>query len=229
MDDKKFCFIICTNSQLYYDECVQYIKRLYIPEGYQVDVLGVTEARCMTAGYNEGVAVTDAKYKIYMHQDVFILYPYFLQSVLDIFALSEEIGMIGMVGAEKMPADGVMWHNHRRGNLYASKGDAIDKAMIPYEEYQYRLEDGLWDVEAIDGLMMITVQDIPWREDIFDGWDFYDVSQSYAMRHAGYRVVVPEQTNPWCMHDDGMLNFKSYDKYREIFLKEYAEFLPGNR
>ena len=224
MDDKKFCFIVCTNSKLYFEECIRYIQRLYVPEGYQVDVLGITDAISMTAGYNEGMIASDAKYKIYMHQDVFILYPLFLQSILEIFQQDERIGMIGMVGAEKMPADGVMWHNSRRGNLYMSRGGKMDNALVPYDEYQYLIEHGLWDVQAIDGLMMITSQNIPWRQDIFDGWDFYDASHSFEMIKAGYRVVVPEQTNPWCMHDDGRLNLKSYDKYRQKFLIEYDEF-----
>lgn len=224
MNDKKLCFIICTNDQLYFEECARYIERLIVPEGYEVDVLGVTEAKCMTAGYNEGMAATDAKYKIYMHHDVFILYPNFLQSVLDIFESDNTIGMIGMVGAEKMAADGVMWHDYRRGNLYDTKYDELNDRIVPYDEYQYRLSDGLWNVEAIDGLMMITSKDVSWREDIFDGWDFYDVSQSFEMIRAGYKVVVPEQRTPWCLHDDGILNLERYDEYRKRCLEEYSEF-----
>lgn len=223
MNDKKICFITCVNSQLFYEECVRYIQRLVIPEGYEVDVIGVTEAEFMTKGYNEAMQASDAKYKVYMHQDVFILYPYFLQSMLDIFALDEQIGMIGVIGVEKMPMNGVMWHGWRVGKLYIENiVDSFDE--LSYETYQYRLGDGLWDVQAIDGLLMITSKDIMWREDIFDGWDYYDVSQSFEMMRAGYKVVVPEQMLPWCLHDDGMLNLKNHDKYRRKCLQEYPEF-----
>ena len=81
------------------------------------------------------------------------------------------------------------------------------------------------DVEAVDGLLMVTKEDLPWREDLFDGWDFYDVSQSFEFRKKGYRVVVPEQKKPWCAHDDGTMNLWSYDGYRKIFLTEYASML----
>lgn len=222
MDDKKFCFIICTNSKLFYDECVNYISRLIVPDGYRIEVIGVTGAESMTSGYNQGMKASDAKYKIYMHQDVFVLYPYFLQSILDIFDTDEKIGMIGMVGAEKMAADGVMWHDWRRGDLY--EGNIEDRFDdLSYETYEYCLEDGLWNVQVIDGLMMITSRDVQWREDIFDGWDYYDVSQSFEMLRAGYKVVVPEQGLPWCLHDDGILNLKNHDKYRRICIREYSK------
>ena len=221
MNDKKICFIMCVNSQLFYDECIQYIERLVIPEGYELDLITITEAQSMTSGYNEAMQASDAKYKVYMHQDV---YPYFLQSVLDIFASDEKIGMIGVVGAEKMSPDGVIWHEWRRGDLY--EGDIEDWFDdLSYEDYRYKLEDGLWNVQAIDGLIMITSKDVPWREDIFDGWDYYDVSQSLEMIRAGYKVVVPEQLLPWCLHDDGMLNMKNHDKYRRKCLQEYTDFL----
>lgn len=226
LNDKKFCFIVCTNSVMYYEECVRYIARLQVPEGYEVDLLEIREAKSLASAYNEGMQSTDAKYKIYLHQDVFILYPYFLQSILDIFAINERIGMIGMVGNEKMSADGVMWHERGSGNLYGleeRKQQEIPES--PYQAYQYSVTDGMWKVEAVDGLMMITSVDVPWREDLFDGWDFYDVSQSFEMRKRGYEIVVPVQKQPWVLHDDGVLNLRNYDKYRHVFLREYAEML----
>ncbi|MBQ8822684.1 MAG: glycosyltransferase [Lachnospiraceae bacterium] len=224
MDERKFCFIICSNNEEYLEECFFYINRLEVPEGYSIDAVSIFDAESMTSGYNEAMNATDAKYKIYLHQDVFIIYKGFLQAVLDIFQSDSTIGMIGMVGAPKMPVGGVMWLGHREGMLYGSndvKGD--------YRTYQYQLKDGLHEVEAVDGLMMITSADIPWREDKFDGWDFYDVSQSFEFRRYGYKVVVPEQLCPWCKHDDGALNLRNYDKYRKICIEEYPEYFARER
>lgn len=219
---KKIAFIICTNDSLYFEECKAYIGRLVVPEGYEIEILAVEEAQSMTAGYNEGRLASDAEYKIYLHQDVFIIYPLFLESILEIFASNDKIGMIGMVGSEEISPSGVMWTGYRIGNLYSSATKLSDN--LTYKNYKYRLEDGLTMVEAVDGLMMITSKEVPWREDLFDGWDFYDVSQSFEMIRAGYKVVVPGQKIPWCLHDDGLLNFRSYDKYRRICLNEYKEF-----
>ena len=70
MNEHKFAFIICANNEIYLEECLHYLNQLLIPVGYETELLTIYDAKCMTAGYNEGMAATDAKYKIYMHQDV---------------------------------------------------------------------------------------------------------------------------------------------------------------
>ena len=219
MNDKKICFIMCVNDELYEEECIRYIKRLHVPEEYEVQQLSVLGAKSMADGYNEAMQQTDAKYKVFLHQDVFIVYKNFIRDLLWIFDQDKEIGMIGMVGSPVMPAEGVMWADDRIGSLFTSNikqaGPAlIGQVKMPYEQ-----------VEAIDGLLMATQADLPWREDIFDGWDFYDVSQSMEFRKKGYKVVVPHMEIPWCLHDDGYVNLERYFKWRDVFLKEYGDLL----
>lgn len=78
-------------------------------------------------------------------------------------------------------------------------------------------------MEAVDGLLIATQYDIPWREDLFTQWDFYDVSQSFEFRRKGYRVVVPDMERPWCIHDDGFMKVVNYEKERLKFLAEYGK------
>ena len=213
MNDKKICFIMCVNDELYEEECIRYIKRLHVPEEYEVQQLSVLGAKSMADGYNEAMQQTDAKYKVFLHQDVFIVYKNFIRDLLWIFDQDKEIGMIGMVGSPVMPAEGVMWADDRIGSLFTSNikqaGPAlIGQVKMPYEQ-----------VEAIDGLLMATQADLPWREDI------YDVSQSMEFRKKGYKVVVPHMEIPWCLHDDGYVNLERYFKWRDVFLKEYGDML----
>lgn len=205
---------MCVNDDLFFEECIQYINWLEVPDGIEIEILEIRGAVSMTAGYNEGMNSSDAKYKIYMHQDVFFRNKFLIYDILTIFNCSSAIGMIGLAGTLKMPENGIMWD-----------GDRVQfgAVHVPWEEYRYSLEkDGIWDVEAIDGLFMATQYDIPWREDLFDGWDYYDVSQSYEMRRNGYHVVVPVQNQAWYIHDDKfIMSLLEYDKYRRIFLEEY--------
>lgn len=212
MNDHKFCFIICVNNDKYRQECLYYIEHLNVPAGYEKDILTIQDAPCMTAGYNAAMQATDAKYKIYLHQDVFIVNRNFLSDILEIFA-DESIGMIGMVGSPRLPEHSVMWYGERIGKIYSSNVVEAGISLIGEKEDR--------DVEAVDGLLMITQYDVPWREDLFKGWDFYDISQSFEFRRAGYRVVVPEMAEPWCIHDDGFLNLANYYNERKIFQKEY--------
>jgi len=214
MNEKKICFIMCTNNTQYASECQRYLNALIVPNEYHIDFLTILDADSIAAGYNEGMDATDAKYKIYLHQDVFIINKNFLIDILNIFK-DTTIGMIGMVGCIDLPKTGVMWYGERVGNIYSNRiYNSYQSNLMPFKG-QYH------EVKAIDGLMIITQYDLPWRDDLFKGWDYYDISQSCEFINAGYKVVVPNIEKPWCIHDDGMMDLNNYYRDREIFLKAY--------
>ncbi|MBR2401332.1 MAG: glycosyltransferase family protein [Lachnospiraceae bacterium] len=216
MNERKICFIMCVNNERYANEQIRYLNSLYVPEGYEIDVLAVQGATSMTAGYNEAMRSTDAKYKVYMHQDVFIVNKNFITDILRIFE-DEQVGMLGMVGAPKLPENCIMWNAPRVGKLYFNMNYQSGESIIGEFEGKYA------EVEALDGLLMATQYDVPWREDLFTKWDFYDISQSQEFLRAGYKVVVPNQEEPWCIHDDGFFNLKNYYVSRKIFVDEYKK------
>lgn len=218
MNDKKICFIMCVNNPQYEQECIRFIQNLKVPEGYETEQLSVYDAKSMTSGYNEAMASSDAKYKVYLHQDVFIVNKNFIENILHVFE-DENVGMIGMVGSVKMPSDGIMWSGNRIGRLYTSNVNAAGEAVLGLADFPVS------EVEAVDGLLMATQYDVPWRENLFTGWDFYDVSQSMEIRRKGYKVVVPHMDKPWCLHDDGLVNLAAYFEWRDIFLKEYEDMM----
>ncbi len=228
MNDHKFCFIICTNNSLLLEEAVHYINHLYIPDGYEIDLLAVTDAASMTEGYNEAMNASDAKYKIYMHQDVFILNKNILSDLLSIFQANSQIGMVGMVGYDTVSADGIMWHAPGNyGNVYQKKPAVIYPAL---SEYHYFPEtDGFHFAAQIDGFLIATCRDLPWDTAHLKDWDFYDAFQSIRFLQSGYKIAVPVQRHPWCMHDDGQfLNMEKYDYYRHVFRDVYGEWLGKN-
>lgn len=168
MNDKKFCFIMCSNNKQYEYESMLYINDLKTPDGYIVDHIIIHDAISMTSGYNKAMKSSDAKYKIYLHQDVFILNKNFLFDLLYYFS-DKSTGMIGMAGSPKFPKNCTMWYGYRIGifysnNIYSSCYNELQKVTVPT------------NVEAIDGFLMATQYDLSWREDLFNGWDFYDVS-----------------------------------------------------
>lgn len=221
-DERKICIIACVNDMALWKECLLYIEQLIVPDGYTLEILSITDAQSMTAGYNEGMRSTNAKYKIYLHQDVFIVDPYFLTEIIETFRISEKIGMIGMVGVNKMPADGIMWNGDRVFSVYCKLNSKSTLCSI----YMQPIDDNVAVVDAVDGLLMATQYDLPWREDIFKQWDFYDASQCFEFRKNGYYVVVPCLGKPMCVHDDGyILNLQNYDENRKIFLQEYRGML----
>ena len=217
-NEKKVCFIICSNNDQYLKECTMYIDMLKIPDEYEIEVLVVRDAESMAAGYNEAMNSSDARYKVYLHQDTFIIEKDFIAKILKIFSEDSEIGMIGMVGAETLSKDGVMWHRERCGDFYRLSNEEAQMAQVE------KIDEGIREVEAIDGFLMVTCQDIPWRSDLFDKWDFYDVSQCLEFQKAGYKIVVPAQNSAWTIHDCVTLSLWNYENERKKLLENYPEF-----
>ena len=205
-----------------WDECLLYLQQLIIPEGFEVEILSIVEAKSMTAGYNEGMVSTDAKYKVYLHQDTFITDPYFLVELIHIFLLDSKIGMVGMVGTPKMPKDGIMWNAERVFSIYCKYNMDIQACR----QYTNPTRDNVIVVDAIDGLLMATQYDLKWRDDLFTEWDFYDASQSMEFRKKGFYVVVPDFKKPMCVHDDGViLKLDRYEDNRVKFMNEYGNMI----
>lgn len=217
-NDKKICFIICFNNDLYLNECLMYINYLNVPQGYIIEVLTISDAKSMTSGYNEGMNASDAKYKIYLHQDTFITNRNFISDVINIFKKDVNVGIIGMIGAPILARDGVMWHERRCGDFYR-----LDELIESGVDGIEKVKKGIKDVDVVDGLLIATQYDISWREDILKGWDFYDVSQCLEFKRRGYKVVVPAQNPSWTNHKCGVPSFWNYNYNREIVLKEYPE------
>lgn len=219
MNNKKICFISCVNDDKQYEECLLYINNLNIPKGYEIDSISVKESNSMTEGYNEAMKHTDSKYKVYLHQDTFIINKNFIFDIINIFESNNEIGMIGMAGAKTIPLNGVWWDsNEAYGQVYENCSMEMKNLAFKIVERDFE------EVKAIDGFIMITSKDIKWREDLFDGWYYYDMSQSLEFMKNGFKVVVSNQITPWCLHDHNSLDRNNeYEKYRKIYLKEYIE------
>ena len=216
-DSSKIQFIICANDRRELEECTYYIRRLCIPQGMQIEITVIEGASSMASGYNCGMAQSNAQYRIYLHQDTCLIYTGLLDELVSIFQKDATIGMVGVVGAREIPPD-VMVHS-------AWDIGRVDTNCKPLE-LNYQSEQGTKKAvfaEAIDGLFMATQYDLPWREDLFKKWDFYDISQSLEMKRQGCRVVVPYQKKPWCWHDNETSKLADYEGERRIFSREYQD------
>ena len=222
MDDKKVAFITCVNDDYWYDECVLYLKHLNVPANFGVEIIPVRNAKSMTAGYNSAMKNCDAKYKIYLHQDTFVVNKNLIEDLLKIFS-DKSIGAVGMIGCVNLPATGVWWDGLRTYGrvLHACEPESVVDSECEEPDVDYKV------VESVDGLFLATQYDLFWREDLFDGWHLYDTSLCKEMQRAGYKVVVPNQSKDfWCIHcpKEKPLDPK-YRKYQKIFLREYGDEL----
>ena len=222
MDGNQIAFIICTNNTQYYNECIRYISELEVPEQFTTDIICIQEADSMVQGYRAGMQASDAKYKIYLRQDVFILNPKFLHELLQLFQQDESIGLIGMVGCSKLPENADCMDCWDIGSMEVFDGRALEedfKFKQPSQEYE--------TVMAVQGTIMATQYDVGWQEDleeVLDGWDFYDIALSLNMLKNGYKVVVPHQKKTWCYRIKTWENLKEYTEHRFRMIQTYPEF-----
>ena len=220
MDDKKFCFITCVNDEFLYKESVRYIENLQIPHGMKVELLAVRGAKSMTAGYQAAMEASDAKYKIYMHQDAFVVNIHALKNLWKIFSRHPDVGILGLVGAVTLETSKPVWweSSTRCGKFYAKREPEtihLDNCGDFDKEIQ--------QVTALDGIFLATQYDGPWRSDLFNGWHFYDISQTREFRKHGYQAVVVRQEEPWLVHACGRkVVDEAYLQNMEIFKKNYC-------
>lgn len=218
MQHNKMCFITCLNDEILYDESVRYINSLHVPDDFEVEIIAIRDAKSLTEGYNRAMRMSDAKYKVYLHQDTLIINKTFINDVVSMFTKYPKLGMMGVIGAEKLPPSGTWWKaNVKYGKVFESSREGRLKIFENNEvsgDYQ--------PVEAVDGLILMTQYDINWRDDLFKGWHMYDISQAMEFKKAGYEVGVPIQESCWCIHDCGPLELVGYEKERLIFINEYS-------
>ena len=216
---EKICFIICASNKSYLNECVYYIKKLKCPEKIEIEIKPIWNATSMCVGYNTGMRESTAKYKVYLHQDVFIKNKNFVIDIISMFKNNSNVGMIGMVGGIGMPQNAVTYLAWNVGCVDTKEPDVSYRMLCSIEQNRNV------EVDAVDGLLIATQVDIEWREDLFEGFDFYDISQSFEMRKAGYKIMVPFQLEPWVIHACNYAKLKNYNIYRKRCIKEYRAFL----
>lgn len=222
LDYSKISIIFCTNDMMYCNECILYLKQLIIPDNMSLDIIVVKGAPSMAAGYNYAMLRSDAGYKLYIHHDTFIIDRDILNKLISVFRNDSVIGMIGNTGTTHL-TNTAKWFTsdikQRRGNLYHDKPLNVQQfeSLYKHADYEY--------AEAIDGIFISTSYDILWREDIFDNWHYYDISQTYEFRYAGLQTVFINMPPITLLHETTATKDYNnyYDKYCNIFKQHYLK------
>lgn len=220
IENNKFAIILCSNSDFYLKEVLDYIECIKIPQGMTGEIIVVKNANSMAVGYNIGMDFSNAKYKFYIHQDTFLIDSDILLKCLKCFKDDESLGMLGIFGAIRLPKSGFWWRADKKDMRMSLYQDAV----MDIKSSKSIEKKGEWEAaEAIDGVFIATSVDVPWREDLFDNWHFYDISQCYEIRKNGYLTGIINSDNFLVLHETSMKKDSDglYEKYCKVFLDEY--------
>ncbi|NBI28722.1 glycosyltransferase family protein [Chengkuizengella marina] len=220
MNERTIAFICCVNNEKHYSECKNHIDRLYVPAGFQIEHFPLYHCENITVEYNKAMKSSKAKYKVYIHQDCFILNRTFIPNFLKVFLNNEQIGMLGIAGVKQLPPTGIWWEGKERFGK-----------VIEYRQYYsylcFQEVKSLYEnVHAIDGVIMVTQYDIKWDEHI-KGFHFYDTSQCINFINQGLNIVIPRQPLPWTLHYIGKRETDNHEfhRLRKKFLHLYRNNL----
>lgn len=212
------CFITCVNNDYLYEICLKHIQSLFIPQDFEIEIMDIRDASSMASAYNASIKDSSSKYKVYLHQDTFILNRHFIFNLIELFQNNKQLGIVGVIGAEEVPSNGIWWEaNNKAGKVIEYRNTF---SYLKFSEVNAPCKI----VKALDGLLLATQYDVPWREDIFDGWHLYDTSQCYEFEKQGYLAGIPYQENPWVIHACGNeFNQENYMHYIDKFIKTYLK------
>jgi len=218
MNTQKFCFIISIFNEDLYSHCKKCIHKLTIPKGMSIEIIPIHSPKSIAKAFNTAMISSDAAYKVYLHDNVFIINPCFLDDIIYIFSTYPKTGMIGVLGSKTIPPNGIISNStHKYGSVFEQQNNSQTTLQF------LTVSSDIEKVAAIDNLIMITQVDIPWREDLFEGQSFYELAQCVECQKVGYDIVVPKQTTPWCIHQFSTPTYHDeFHHNRLLFLSTYA-------
>jgi len=205
-------FITCVNDETQYNICLRYLDGLPIPSGYTVERIAVLGATSMAEGYQRAMEASTARYKIYVHQDVYVIHRGLLPELLHLFSTYPRLGLVGVIGATQLPTSGIWWvdnssYSYGRVWVYVRLASLLRGIPLSPAAYRRRLRfmqlrsfvgDYLPAV-AVDGLFMATQYDVPWTNQL-GGFMLYDQVQALEFIKVGLEVGVARQEAVWCLH-----------------------------
>lgn len=212
MNSRKIAFIVAQNMDGEPFALEDDLTEVKIPEGYRAELVLVdARGRRKASAWQEAMITSDAKYKIYLDEDVRILQKDFFAKLLEIFFADDSIAIIGVSGVEQLPTSGVVQDAVKRMGMFQKVDGTVEKCEAV---------DGQWqEVAAVDGFFVATQYDISWREDYLDDV-FFITAQSVRFRQKGYKTVLAAQKLPWIQKSDLTCSFSK--KSQAAFLDEYS-------
>lgn len=200
----KIDFIICYSNEECMKKCIACINELIIPDGFEIDILSVYDAENIAEAYNAIIQESNAKYKVYLYENIYIVKKDFLCECIDIFDKNKNIGMIGVLG-EKQDSH-VLYGEWNVGKLAICNATG-EKIVSGMNDKSGTLVDNL------NGCILVTQYDAAWDSLTEGNNGYFDIHHSKLLRQANYDLFVPYQEECWCIYEMGCCRFERLDTY----------------
>jgi acetyltransferase-like isoleucine patch superfamily enzyme/glycosyltransferase involved in cell wall biosynthesis len=221
MDANAVCFITKVQNEDRYMETLKYIQALTVPEGMRIETIGIRGADTPSVAYERARQQTNAKYKVYFHEGLFIIDKEFIARCLTAFDVQPSPAMLGVIGSAGLPVDG-NWKrtNSLRGLLYETEKGVTRLRFHDSDDIEHH------KIVALDGILIITQFDLPWKQTLFAGFHYAELSYCIEYTRKGYTLDVLSGEQPLCLYDAGEQGRSNAGNNSDlaVFLKEFDLF-----
>lgn len=215
---KIIIFLIHVTSEEKYNNCIKSIKTLKRHPMYIVKYIGWKDDSKKNNASDLYMKIYDTyrpDYTIIIEDSILFVDEYLINKIVKIFLHDNQIGLIGIKGADKLPASGIVEEADKiYGGLYETHIDG--------NVYEHRYSDVLTEyvqVEAVSNTMLAVKGNIPIWPNVQE--KLLGEIMSVAVALQGYKIVVPKSEIYWCYDTEFYREFLPEEKR---FIKEKHEF-----
>ncbi len=217
--EKKFAFFVHKSNEAHYAACLESLQALRLPAGYEAELFALAAERPYAEQANRALALSDAKYKVYVNDDIRFVHPGLPADLLQIFK-NESIGMAGFMGSRSLPADGnVMGSEHKLGAVYVPAGRELSE--MRFGEVS---EEPLADIRFVLPSLFATQKDLPWDES-YEGQYYAVLAQCCAFAEAGLRIAASLAQDVWCAYQSRNISFDAEEADRARFFARHHPYM----
>ena len=222
-NEKKFAFLVRKSQAALYASCLKSLQALCLPAGYEAELFTLTAEAPYAAQANRALSLSDAKYKIYINDDLRLVYAHLLEDLPAIFE-NESIGMVGALGSRSLPTDGnVLGADDKQGAVYVPAKTGLSELRFGEGE---DAAAATASVRFVLPSFFATQEDLPWDESC--ATQYYAVlAQCRGFEKARRRLVVPLPQPIWCAYQSQNISFDAADDDHERFFARYHPYIKG--
>ena len=201
MREKKLAFFVRKSDEVRYSACLESLQALHLPAGYEAELFTLAAESPYAAQANRALTLSDAKYKIYINDDVRLVRSQLIEELLTVFK-DASIGMVGVLGSQSLPRDGnVLESDYKRGVVYVPKGRELSE--MRFGEVS---EEETADVRFVLPSFFATQVDLPWDEE-YETQYYALLAQCRSFEEIRSRIVTSLAKEAWCAYQSRDISF----------------------
>jgi GT2 family glycosyltransferase len=226
MVEPRISVLICSIDAAKYARVTASYERLLA--NYPHEIIGIHDARSLAEGYNRAVQASRGEWLLFSHDDVEIVSGDLAPAIL---RASATLDVIGVVGTSKVlsgywPAAGHPFLHGWMAQPAPGGQPGEERFYVGVFGVDGPLTAGL---QGLDGMFFVAkravVEEVPFDEEIFDGFHGYDLDFSFAAHLAGFSVGTSAEIA--VIHASGGTFGEDWKRYANRFAEKHRDRLPA--